>query len=420
MKYTNAPYLRLSLLNLLIVATLGVLMRYKIGFEFPWFDQKNMQHAHSHFAFYGWITHSLFSLMTAYITGRGSQQLALYRRMILINLFCAYGMLLAFFAGGYNPVSITFSTLAILNSFWFSYHYVRDLRLHANDEEASNWFSAALVFNALSSAGTFTLAYLMASGHIPQHLYLASVYFYLHFQYNGWFFFASMGLAGIFLKSYVPDRVQDKRIFWLFALSCVPAYLLSALWMNLPLWLYLIVVAAAITQFVAWGLWLRNVLGARTPLKQQLHPLVYWLMMVVAAAVSIKFLLQLGSVIPYVSKLAFGFRPIVIAYLHLALLAIISAFLLIQLFSRGVIRQQRFAIAGLVLFASGIYLTEIVLAIQGIASFSYTLVPFTDGVLFFLALCMFTGIAMLCISTFLFKPAKHDIGQIMTERINQL
>ena len=53
------PSVRLLLLNLLIVASLGVLMRYKIAFEFPFFNQKNIQHAHSYFAFSGWVTQAL-------------------------------------------------------------------------------------------------------------------------------------------------------------------------------------------------------------------------------------------------------------------------------------------------------------------------------------------------------------------------
>ena len=59
--------LHISIFNLTIVAFLGVLMRYKIGFEFPFFDQKNIQHAHSHFAFTGWITRTLFVLMLLFL-----------------------------------------------------------------------------------------------------------------------------------------------------------------------------------------------------------------------------------------------------------------------------------------------------------------------------------------------------------------
>ncbi|HRN44574.1 MAG TPA: hypothetical protein PLH20_07300, partial [Flavobacterium sp.] len=54
MKLNIQFWLKFSLLNLCLVAALGVLMRYKIGFEFPFFNQKNILHSHSHFAFSGW------------------------------------------------------------------------------------------------------------------------------------------------------------------------------------------------------------------------------------------------------------------------------------------------------------------------------------------------------------------------------
>ena len=53
-----------------------------------------------------------------------------------------------------------------------------------------------------------------------------------------------------------------------------------------------------------------------------------YILLFVGFALSAKFLLQLGSTIPALSQLGFGFRPIVIAYLHLVLLAVISLFLL--------------------------------------------------------------------------------------------
>jgi hypothetical protein len=100
-------------------------------------------------------------------------------------------------------------------------------------------------------------------------------------------------------------------------------------------------------------------------------------------------------VIPSVSKLAFGFRPIVIAYLHLVLLAIISLFLLTFMMANRLIPSSGHSKRGLVLLAVGIYCTEIMLAVQGIASLSYTSVPYTNEVLFGLALIMFSGISML-------------------------
>jgi hypothetical protein len=66
-KYSSSFWIKIVLFNLFIVATLGVLMRFKIGFEFPYFDQKNVQHAHSHFAFVGWVTQTLLVLIVSLI-----------------------------------------------------------------------------------------------------------------------------------------------------------------------------------------------------------------------------------------------------------------------------------------------------------------------------------------------------------------
>ena len=60
-------WLRIGVANLLIVALLGFVIRYKIGFEFPWLHQKHLQHAHSYFAFAGWVTHMLFVLLGSFL-----------------------------------------------------------------------------------------------------------------------------------------------------------------------------------------------------------------------------------------------------------------------------------------------------------------------------------------------------------------
>ena len=71
MQAFDAPkWIRISLFNLLVVALLGVLMRYKIGFSFPFFDQKYLQHAHSHFAFAGWVSQMLMACMVRLLGAR--------------------------------------------------------------------------------------------------------------------------------------------------------------------------------------------------------------------------------------------------------------------------------------------------------------------------------------------------------------
>ena len=67
MSFKTTFWIRFSIFNLMLVALLGLLMRYKILFEFPLLDQKSVQHSHSHFAFAGWVTHTLMTLLIAFL-----------------------------------------------------------------------------------------------------------------------------------------------------------------------------------------------------------------------------------------------------------------------------------------------------------------------------------------------------------------
>lgn len=399
-------WLKISLLNLCIVATLGVLMRYKIGFEFPFFDQKHLQHSHSHFAFSGWISHSLMTLMVYYLqTKTLNLQIIKYNKIIIANLICAYGMLICFIIQGYGFFSITFSTASVLVSYVFCYQYFKDLKLIEDDLLVKNWLKAALFFNILSSLGTFYLAYMMASKNVVQDLYLSSIYFYLHFQYNGWFFFASMGLFLGFLNLRKSEHPFYETFFKLFVFACIPAYLLSILWLDLPFWLYVITIIAAIIQVFAWFKFLLVLLKSKINSLEQYSPLLRYILVFVGFALSVKLILQLGSTVPIISQLAFGFRPIVIAYLHLVLLAIISLFLLFYIYSNHLIILNKNIKYGILLFSTGVILNEIVLAIQGLAAFSYIPIPYVNEILFGIAIVLLIGIG--CVAYFSIKKAKN-------------
>jgi hypothetical protein len=407
MKFDIKLWLKLSLLNLCIVAFLGVIMRYKIGFEFPFLDQKHLQHSHSHFAFAGWISHTLMTLMIYFLQSKivgfsGNH----YKKTIIANLFCSYGMLISFIIQGYGLFSIFFSTTTILIACVFGYQFFKDLKGIDNDSLSKNWFKAAIIFNIFSSIGTFYLAYMMVSKNVIQDLYLSSIYFYLHFQYNGWFFFACMGLFFDFLKLKKAEHPFYQTTFKLFAVSCVPAYFLSVLWLEIPLWLYLISVVAAIIQVYAWFRFITIVIKTKTNILENYPGFLRYILLFAGFALCLKLLLQLGSTIPSLSKLAFGFRPIVIAYLHLILLAVYSLFLLFYIYAKRVYIVSNKIKMGLLLFTIAVFLNEIVLAIQGIAAFSYTAIPFANGMLFTIALLLFFSIGFTLI--FSLKKVKNN------------
>jgi hypothetical protein len=388
-------WLRFALFNLLIVAGIGVILRYKIAFSFPFFDQKHLLHGHSHFAFAGWITQALMVLLLAYLHEQaGGTVYKKYRWLLLANLVTAYGMLVSFPLQGYGFFSILFSTLSILVSYIFSILYWKDLNRLPQTAVAHRWFKAALVFNAISSLGAFFLAGMMATKNFHPHWYLGSVYFFLHFQYNGWFFFAGMGLLTHLLFPKQIWRKPLQQICTLFTAACVPAYFLSALWLPIPMWVYVLVVAAALAQALAWlrMVWLIN--KQRSYLTTALKGLSKWLLLLAAIALTIKFLLQLGSTIPALSTLAFGFRPIVIGYLHLVLLGVITLFLLGYLHAKRLVIISPVVNAGLMIFAAGIVMNEILLLVQGIGALYYINIPHINEGLLLVAVLMFAGLVL--------------------------
>ena len=392
-------WLKISIINLLLVAVLGLLMRYKIGFEFPFLDQKHLQHSHSHFAFSGWISHTLMVLMIGFLEKRinitDTQFIKKYNFLLIANLICSYGMLISFILQGYGLISILFSTFSIVIACVFTYLYFKDLKLISEEDLSKNWFKASLFFNVLSSLGTFALAYMMVSKNIQQNEYLSSIYFYLHFQYNGWFFFACMGLLISFLQLKKAENLFFNKTFWLFFVSCIPAYFLSTLWLKLPTWIYVLTLLSALVQTITWFKFLYVIIKLKNNFLEKYPLVLRYILFFVGVALSLKFILQLGSTIPALSQLAFGFRPIVIAYLHLVLLAIISLFLLFYIYANQFLTFNKQIKNGIIIFSVGVLLNEIILAIQGIASFSYTLIPFVNEMLFGAAIILVSGIGII-------------------------
>ncbi len=385
-------WLKISLVNLLIVATLGVILRYKILYALPFVNQKHLLHGHSHFAFAGWITQALMTLMVIYLAQQTSSNV--YKKfswLLWANLLTAYGMLIAFPIEGYGTYSIIISTLSIVVSYAFAVVYWRALNKLTHRSTVHAWFKAAVLFNAFSSIGAFALAIMMVNKVIHQNWYLAAEYFYLHFQYNGWFFFGCMGLLAALISRFKISIQAHKNIFRLFAFAAVPAYFLSTLWMPMPLWVYLLVLLSAFAQVIAF-VWLVIIIKDKwSELSRHLSTTAKCILGLSAAALAIKLLLQLGSTIPSLSDLAFGFRPIVIGYLHLVLLGVISLFLLGYIFSEMQFKLTKLTTTGIAIFAGAVILNEIVLMVQGVAAIGYVTIPFVNNMLLGTALLLFTG-----------------------------
>lgn len=389
-------FLKAALLNLFLVSAAGVVMRYKIEFPLPGVNMKYLLHGHSHFAFAGWVSLALMAAIFEKMAASGSVRIRWGIKPVLwAQLITAFGMFISFPLQGYGAVSITFSTLSILNSWLFVYMVWPAGARVDSSKSAVMALKTALLLNVLSAAGTFYLVSLMISGAHNQTLYFGAVYTFLHFQYNGWFLFGVMSLFLLHAPSVTGKNIQTG--VFLQAAAAVPAVFLSMLWMKLSWPLYAAAVLSALIQLAGlfyFGAGLRNWKTGASSLRRSKTALLLWVLSFCALA--IRTLLQFLSVFPALGKFAFAYRPVVIGFLHLMLLGCITLFLLGFLAQRGLLNfENRVHKTGIYLFLTGFLFTETVLMGQGLLYMGWATLPHSNLLLFIFAVVMSTGLLLL-------------------------
>jgi hypothetical protein len=151
------------------------------------------------------------------------------------------------------------------------------------------------------------------------------------------------------------------------------------------------VIVAVVMQLAGWIITVKQI---RILWQQRLPAVERFPRMLLAlcgVAFSVKLLLQSASVVPSLSHLAFGFRPIVIGYLHLVLLGVISLFIIAYTIALKLVHINKFLRAGVITATTGILLNEIFLMIQGVADISYLPIPAMNFFLLIAAVILFSG-----------------------------
>jgi hypothetical protein len=122
-----------------------------------------------------------------------------------------------------------------------------------------------------------------------------------------------------------------------------------------------------------------------------------------------KIVLQMLSIIPYLSHFAFGFRPVVIRYLHLSFVGIISFFILGYI--NEILRPAHKHVdgGGIVVFGIGILIQEIVVMLQGLEAIEIEPLPHTNIVLFVCAVLMAIGLIWITIGIMKKKKSGSEI-----------
>ncbi len=401
-------WLLVALGNLVVVAFLGLLLRWQFVAPLAGINYKFFLHGHSHVALLGWLYSALFvALLHAWMPPE-VQQKRVYAWQFWLSQGAVAGMLVSFPLQGYALFSITFSTLHILLSYWFIFQFLRDakaLKISRGQQQVSfRFIRAALFFMALSSLGPWAMGPIMATGHNGDSLYYNAIYFYLHFQYNGWFMFAVLGLLFWLLEKYKLDFNRSLAIafFWWMFWACLPAYLLSVLWTKPPALLYLLGGAAAFAQVIGLVVLLRLLLPLRTAVPGSGNSWTRRLWLLSGLAFVLKILMQFATAFPYVANLAYQQRNFVIGYLHLVLLGFISLFVLAFFVQQGWLSfkswQSRW---GMGLFVAALISSEALLFLQGIFFWAGSgLIPHYFGLLFLISVALPLGIVLFYLAQF--------------------
>jgi hypothetical protein len=388
LKTLQQRLLNYSFFNFFLVAALGLLMRgVPILNSFP-LPFKNLLHAHSHFAFGGWVMPVLIWMIIQYFPSIAQKiGTAHWRNIIFLVLFSAYGMLASFPFEGYALVSIIFSTLSVFAGFYLA---IILWKASNNEKQKTSvrFLRAGLIYLVLSSIGPFATGPLIAMGVQGTPVYFNAISFYLHFQYNGWFTFAVLAVLYTMLEKNAIAG-NGRKVFILFNVSCLPAFFLSTLW-NHPNGIFYIVGAIAGLLQVA-GIFYLVKDYRLLKIKDQF---VQRIMTIAIIAFAIKNILQLLSAVPFIAEMAYNSRNFIIAYLHLVLLGFISLFAFAAVLNANkYLVTASFKIFFFTFFISFV-VTEALLAVQAAGIVYNFYIPSFSLVIFY-ASCLFP-VAIFC------------------------
>lgn len=351
-------HIAIALGYFLIVALLGVLLRLFYVFPLP-FNFKYIVHTHSHIALLGFVYIGITTLIyKIYLQENDSKNH--YRNIFVATNICLIGMLLSFPLQGYGLFSITFSTLFLLITYAFSWFALKNIG--TNKKHLFSWklMKSALFYLILSSIGPWAIGVVMATLGTESIWYKNAIYFYLHFQYNGWFLMSLLSFIFYILEQRNAQfhLADQRKIYCYLQVSVVLTLFLSVLWSAPHVVFNYLGGIGAIIQIVVFFMLYQ---ALRKPIllwKQTLSVQNKMLLTISLALLIIKIFLQLLSANPEVAQLVVQFRDFVIGYLHLVLLGIIVNLMLLLLNYFNLLQFPRYFLK---IFLIAFFTTEILI-----------------------------------------------------------
>jgi hypothetical protein len=363
-------WIDLSILNLCIVALLGMVLRSKIVFALPFINYNHLLEAHSHFTFEGWVTLILMALFIYELLPESISQGPTYQRLLGSIAICAWGILVAFAVQGYSIISIILSLCFVLLTYLFGVIFIRDL-LRAKLTSCVKLLAISSIFYLiLSSSGVIAITYIYFTKSFDAIFYRDALFTYLHFQYNGFFTLAIFALLFNLIDKSI--SVKAKRNIYRFSIalciSIIPSLFLSYLWQDPNRWLRIIAIMGSILTISGFYFFVICALSLRTIYKKE-KPVLRFLIFLSMGSFMLKIFLQSLTIFPVIGDAIFGNRPIIMGFLHLVFLGFVTLFILAYFIKKGLLNSKiKWTGIAAIVFAGAVILNEVFLISQGFAA----------------------------------------------------
>lgn len=400
----KSKFLYLCAFTLFILSALyGLLMRWNFAFPAKFIPYQNLLQSHSHVAFLGWGYLVAIGAIIHYFVSDANKQNNVYKTTLVILLVAISFMLISFPLGGYKVFSIVLLAIFGLTSYVLSFRILKDLQ---GNNTSSKLIRYGIYYYLLSSLATWFLAYVIVTQG-KTDLYYNTVYFYLHFLYNGFFVFALFGLLfKIFENQQIIISEKLKQHFFLYLnIACIPAYALSVLWSTDVLLFNAVGFVASLLQFISLVFLIKIMREAFS--KINWHFISKLLLKFALISYSLKIFSQILSAFPYIVEKSLALKPFfIIGYLHLFTLGFLSVLLFLILDQMKKLDLHKPASKlGMLLFLAGVFITELLLFLQGfLFLFQFNAIKNYPLILLIFSFLMVIGLLVIYINQFYRQP----------------
>ncbi len=359
-KLSNRHYVIVALIYFVIAAMLGVTLRFLYVLDID-LNYRYVVHGHSHIALLGWVYLGLTTLLVALYLKK--EVLKKYRIIFWSTQITLIGMLFSFPIQGYGMISILFSTLFILVSYVFTWFFIKNIPLDIKKSNSYKCIRIGLFYMILSSLGPWSLGIIMNSLGPDSVWYRIAIYFYLHFQYNGWMILVLLGLflKVLEMKGKNISVKKFKEFFYVFNLGIILSFFLSTLWTSPNAIFFFVAGLGAILQLLGFYKYTTLIL-IKHKFKTTISRLQDSMFRLFLFLILIKFVLQILSAIPFVAEIISRVLDFTIGYLHWTFLGVVTIGILFFMEYYKLIKISFF---NLILYSIAFFSTEFLIFYKG-------------------------------------------------------